>query len=79
MYPDVSRIFYSGPKDFNKIFFNKRKYFQIDKFNMISNVQRLSNLEYDSLVKEIVRNAVDFPNLNNCFVDKTLKYPNTRK
>jgi hypothetical protein len=40
----------------------------------------LSLINYNSFVKEIIRTAVDFPiNLNDCFAEKSIIYPNTKK
>jgi hypothetical protein len=47
---------------------------------MIQNVMNLSFINYNSFIKDKIRTAVDFRiNLNDCFAEKSIIYPNTKK
>ncbi len=81
--PDVSRVHYKYYSGFHNdssyrenIFNRKRK--TTNSPNEIFELDSLANRKiYESSVVEKIKNSIDFPNIDSCFVDGILKFPTT--
>ena len=81
--PDVSRVHYKYYSGFHNdssyrenIFNRKRK--TTNSLNEIFEVDSLAKRKiYESYIVEKIKNSIDFPNIDSCFVDGILKFPTT--
>ena len=82
--PDVSRVYhrpYNGMHSdslYRENLFNRARKTNLLPFPALKNIQSVVTREryYDDIIQAI-RNSKEFPNLNMCFSNNTIMYPNT--